>query len=111
MRARFLANTSMSTAPILIGAGAASSFMVTPPPPNPQGRGRLTRRRPDRFGPCFGHISGLPEFQINILNLREFHACGRIFAEGFWGPRSGDSERWDGWNGAGSHGGMGPPGA
>src|SRR5438067_7988643 len=85
MRARLLANASISTAPIFTGAGAALSFMVIPPLPSPSGPN----------GPCFGHISELPEFQINILNLRQFHACCPILAEGRVGAqRLGRMGRW-----------------
>src|SRR5690348_12784946 len=93
MRARFLANTSMSTAPTFTGAGAALSFMVTPPLPSLQGGRPLTRSRLKRRGPCFGHISELPEFQVNILNLRQFHACRPILGEGRGAPGSGRMER------------------
>src|ERR1043166_4111380 len=54
MRARFLANASMSTAPIFAGAGAAS-FMVTPPLQAPGGRAVLVwtyypvTRVPDQY--------------------------------------------------------------
>ncbi len=93
MRARFLANASMSTAPTFTGAGATLSFMVTPPP---AGRVNLRSARFQRsLLWTYWRATAFPDQYIEFTPISRFD--GPIFAGGFAGTRG-----WDGWQRRGS---------
>src|SRR4051812_15474930 len=111
MRARFLANASMSTAPVFTGAGAASSFMVTPPS---KFRGRKSsERKPVNLLPAqslrsllwtYYRATRVPDQYIEFTPISRLLPHLRRGVCGAQGSKG--SERWDGWNGAVSHGGV-----